>query len=113
MQLKVASSYISMAQTELNLNRAFGADKTLEQTKNNAWSVWNKSLNKIVVEGHNEADIATFYSCFFRVSLFSRKFYELDANGKSYYFSPYDGKVYQWYLFTDTGYWDTFRAQFH
>jgi predicted alpha-1,2-mannosidase len=111
-QVKVASSYISQEQAELNLKTELGADKTLEQTKENAAAVWNKSLGKIVVEGGSEADTETFYSCFFRASLFSRKFYELDKDGKPYYFSPYDGQVHPGYMFTDTGFWDTFRAQF-
>ncbi|RYF25383.1 MAG: glycoside hydrolase family 92 protein [Flavobacteriales bacterium] len=111
-QVKTASSYISLAQAELNLKSELGADKTLEQTKAKAAAVWNKSLGKIVVEGGTKADMETFYSCFFRASLFSRKFYEIDANGKPHYFSPYDGTVHAGYMYTDTGFWDTFRAQF-
>lgn len=111
-QVKVASSYISAAQAQLNLERELGNDKTLEDTKRNAAEVWNKSLGKVEVEGGTKADMDTFYSCFFRASLFSRKFYELNAQGKPYYFSPYDGKVHDGYMFTDTGFWDTFRAQF-
>lgn len=111
-QVKTASSYISMEQAELNLKTELGADATLEQTKAKAASVWNKSLGKVLAEGGTEEDKATFYSCFFRASLFSRKFYELDKDGKPYYFSPYDGKIHSGYMFTDTGFWDTFRAQF-
>ncbi|MES2428576.1 MAG: GH92 family glycosyl hydrolase [Bacteroidota bacterium] len=111
-QAKTASSYISLEQAELNLKRELGADKTLEQTKANAAAVWNKSLGKVVVEGGTQADRETFYSCFFRASLFSRKFYEIDASGKPVYFSPYDGTVHPGYMYTDTGFWDTFRAQF-
>lgn len=111
-QAKVASSYISAAQATLNLERELGADQRLEQTKAKAAKVWNASLGKVLVSGGTEEDIATFYSCFFRASLFSRKFYELGADAKPYYFSPYDGKVHPGYMYTDTGFWDTFRAQF-
>lgn len=111
-QVKTASSYISLEQAELTLKNELGTDKTLEQTKANAAVVWNKSLGKIVVEGGTQADRETFYSCFFRASLFSRKFYEIGADGKPYYFSPYDGTVHPGYMYTDTGFWDTFRAQF-
>lgn len=111
-QLKVASSYISLEQAELNLDRELGRDQTLEDTKQKAQQVWNKHLERILVEGGSEADKATFYSCLFRASLFSRAFYEYDKNGNPYYFSPYDGKVHTGYMFTDTGFWDTFRAQF-
>lgn len=111
-QVKTASSYISAEQAALNLKKELGQFKTLEQTKNAAWKIWNDHLHRIFVEGDNEDDKATFYSCFFRASLFSRKFYEMDQNGKPYYYSPYDGKIHEGFMFTDTGFWDTFRAQF-
>ncbi|CAM4091704.1 alpha-1,2-mannosidase, putative [Pedobacter westerhofensis] len=111
-QVKVASSYISDEQAALNLSTELGKDQTLEDTKAKAAAVWNRSLGKILVEGGSEEDKATFYSCFFRASLFSRKFYELGKDGKPYYFSPYDAKIHDGYMFTDTGFWDTFRAQF-
>lgn len=111
-QAKVASSYISPEQAELNLKTELAQFKSLEDTRQAAWEIWNKHLNRILVEGGTEEEIATFYSCYFRASLFSRKFYELDKDGNPYYFSPYDGTVHQGYLYTDTGFWDTFRAQF-
>lgn len=111
-QVKVASSYISEEQAMLNLNRELGAQASLDETKKIAEDTWNQQLSRILVEGDSEADKETFYSCFFRASLFSRKFYEIDANGNPYYFSPYDGKVHKGYMYTDTGFWDTFRGQF-
>lgn len=111
-QVKTASSYISAEQALLNLTRELGSHATLEQTRAKAFEIWNRHLNRILVEGDSEDDKATFYSCFFRASLFSRAFYEIDANGNPYYFSPYDGKVHAGYMYTDTGFWDTFRAQF-
>jgi len=111
-QAKVASSYISPEQAELNLEKELGKYKKLEATKAAAGNVWNRHLSKILVEGGTEAEKATFYSCFFRASLFSRKFFEYDKDENPYYFSPYDGKIYKGYMYTDTGFWDTFRAQF-
>jgi len=111
-QAKVASSYISPEQAELTLKNELGQFNSLEDTKQSAWEIWNKHMNRILVEGGTEEEKATFYSCYFRASLFSRKFYEIDKNGNPYYFSPYDGKIHDGYLYTDTGFWDTFRAQF-
>jgi len=111
-QAKVASSYISPEQAALTLQTELGLFKSLEDTKAAAWKIWNDHLNQIVVEGGTPEETATFYSCYFRASLFSRQFYEMDANGKPWYFSPYDGQVHNGYLYTDTGFWDTFRAQF-
>ena len=111
-QAKVASSYISSEQAILNLQQELGEDNKLEKTREKAQAAWNKQLNKVVVEGGTEEQIKTFYSCFFRASLFARKFYELKENGDPYYYSPYDGKIHDGYMFTDTGFWDTFRGQF-
>ncbi len=112
LQVKVASSYISEHQASVTLVTELGQHKSFEDTKLAAAQIWNDHLGRILVEGDNEKDKETFYSCFFRASLFSRKFYEIDGSGKPYYFSPYDHKVHDGYMFTDTGFWDTFRAQF-
>ncbi|MEO6647544.1 MAG: GH92 family glycosyl hydrolase [Chitinophagaceae bacterium] len=111
-QAKIASSYISADQASLNVTQELGTYRKLEDTKTAAGKVWNRQLNRILAEGGTEEEMATFYSCFFRASLFSRQFYEYDSTGKPYYFSPYDGKIHDGYMFTDTGFWDTFRGQF-
>lgn len=111
-QVKVASSYISPEQASVTLQAELGRFNKLEDTKAAAAAIWNKHLGRILVEGGTEEEKATFYSCFFRASLFARKFYEIDSTGKPYYFSPYNQKIYKGYMFTDTGLWDTFRAQF-
>lgn len=111
-QVKVASSYISPEQAALNLQRELGEHNKLEETQAVAARIWNKLLNRVIVEGGTEEDRATFYSCLYRASLFPHKFYDYDREGNPYYFSPNDGKVHEGYFFTDEGFWDTFRAQF-
>lgn len=111
-QAKIASSYISLEQAERNLQTELGKHKSIEDTQKSAKAVWNNHLSKVLVEGGTEDQFKTFYSCFFRASLFSRKFYEINQNGNPYYFSPYDGKIHDGYMYTDTGFWDTFRGQF-
>ncbi|WEK33849.1 MAG: GH92 family glycosyl hydrolase [Candidatus Pseudobacter hemicellulosilyticus] len=111
-QAKVVSSYISTEQAEITLQRELGGFKNLEDTRKAANAIWNKHLSRILVEGNSEVDKTTFYSCFFRASLFSRMFFEYDKDGKPCYYSPYDGKIHYGYMYTDTGFWDTFRGQF-
>ncbi|NQD71995.1 glycoside hydrolase family 92 protein [Sphingobacterium shayense] len=111
-EVKIASSYINASQASLNMQRELGGNKDFQTTKNKAFEIWNTLLNRIKVDGGSEADKATFYSCMFRANLFSRKFYEIDARGNPYYFSPYDGEIHHGYMYTDNGFWDTFRAQF-
>ena len=48
----------------------------------------------------------------YRSLLFPRKFYELDATGKIVHYSPFNGQVLPGYLYTDSGFWDTFRCLF-
>lgn len=64
------------------------------------------------MEGGNLDQYHTFYSCLYRSLLFPRKFYEIDANGNVVHYSPYNGEVLPGYMFTDTGFWDTFRCLF-
>lgn len=111
-QVKATSSYISTEQALLTLNRELGKNKKLEDTKKQGEAVWNELLGRVLVEGGSEEQMATFYSCLFRANLFSRKFYEINADGNPYYFSPYDSKVHEGYMYTDNGFWDTFRSQF-
>ncbi len=111
-QVKAASSYISYEQAWITLDRELGKDKNLEATKARGAKTWNELLNRVLVEGGTENQMKTFYSCLFRANLFSRKFYERDANDNPTYYSPYDGKVYSGYMYTDNGFWDTFRSQF-
>jgi predicted alpha-1,2-mannosidase len=106
---RVASSFISLDQAERNL-KELGAD-SFEAVKQRAKNAWNKELRRMQVEGGNE-QVRTFYSCLYRVLLFPRKFYELDAQGKVMHYSPYNGEVLPGYMFTDNGFWDTFRAVF-
>jgi predicted alpha-1,2-mannosidase len=109
--VKVASSFISPAQAQLNLTREIGAD-TFEQTKEKAKQAWETELSRIQIEDDNIDNIRTFYSSLYRVLLFPRKFYEFDANNEVVHYSPYNGEVLPGYMFTDNGFWDTFRAVF-
>lgn len=107
--LKVASSFISFEQADLNLSREIGKDD-FEQTKVKAKAAWNQQLNRVLVEGGTIDQVRTFYSCMYRTLQFPQRHYELDQNGKPIHFSPYNGKVLPGYLFAGTGFWDTFRA---
>ena len=107
---KVASSFISLEQAELNLREL--KNDSFDQLVQNGKSRWNEVLGKIDVDGGTLDQYRTFYSNMYRALLFPRKFYEIDAAGNPVHYSPYNGKVVPGYMFTDTGFWDTFRALF-
>ncbi len=109
--LKVASSFISPEQAQINLDREIG-NNSFEETKKNAKDAWENELSRIKVEDDNIDNIRTFYSCLYRVLLFPRTFYEFDADNKMIHYSPYNGKIEPGHMFTDNGFWDTFRAVF-
>ena len=108
--VRVASSFISEEQALLNLKEAEG--KTFGQVKAEGRKAWNDVLGRIAIEDDNTDHLRTFYSCLYRSLLFPRSFYEVDASGATVHYSPYNGKVLPGYMFTDTGFWDTFRCLF-
>ncbi|RYY53647.1 MAG: glycoside hydrolase family 92 protein, partial [Chitinophagaceae bacterium] len=110
--IRVASSYISPVQAAVTLNRELGGFSRLEQARDAGFATWNKLLNRVQVEGGTEEEKATFYSCMFRANLFSHQFFEYDSSNQPVYYSPYDGKLHKGYMYTDNGFWDTFRSQF-
>ena len=107
--LRVASSFISAEQAERNLREA---DGSFDEVCAAAKARWNEVLGRIQVGGGKEEDYRTFYSCLYRSTLFPRKLWEEGRDGKPRHYSPYDGKVHDGYMYTDNGFWDTFRAQF-
>ena len=107
---RVASSFISFEQAELNLQELGDGDfnRLTEEGKNR----WNEILSKIEIKDNDIDNLRTFYSCLYRSVLFPRAFYEINAEGETIHYSPYNGQVLPGYLFTDTGFWDTFRSLF-
>ena len=107
---RVASSFISYEQAERNMKEL--GDDSFDQVKAKGEALWNKELSRIAVSGGSDDQFKTFYSCLYRTMLFPRKFYEFDADGKVVHYSPYNGQVLPGYMFTDNGFWDTWRAVF-
>ena len=108
--VKAASSFISLEQAYRNLEEI--GDRSFDQVCQAGKDRWNEVLGTIEVGGGNLDDYRTFYSCLYRSTLFPRKLYEIDADGNPIHYSPYNGQVLPGYMYTDTGFWDTFRSLF-
>lgn len=108
--VKVASSFISPEQAKLNLKELDNISFDEQVAKGE--ECWNTELSKIQLEGGSIDQIRTFYSALYRSLLFPRMFYEIDSAGQVVHYSPYNGNVLPGYMFTDTGFWDTFRCLF-
>ena len=115
-EAKVSSSFISHEQAWVNLNRELPDDKKFDEILSEGRRSWNNELSKIKVETDNTtkglSDKIKFYSCFYRTILFPRQFHEYNKQGKQIHYSPYNGKILDGPLYTDNGFWDTFRAVF-
>jgi predicted alpha-1,2-mannosidase len=107
--MRVASSFISEEQAELNLKREL-ADDSFDATVQKGKEVWNKTLSRVSVEGGSVDQTRTFYSSLYRMLFFPNKLYEIDANNQIVHWSPYNGQILPGYMFAGTGFWDTFRA---
>ncbi len=107
---KVASSFISYEQAWQNLKEV--ENKDFETVKQEGREIWNEILGKVEIGDTNIDNKRIFYSTLYRSTLFPRKFYEIDAQGNIVHYSPYNGQVLPGYMYTDTGFWDTFRALF-
>jgi len=107
--MKVASSFISVEQADLNLKRELAND-SFDVTAAKAKAIWNKTLSRVTVEGGTIDQIRTFYSSMYRTLFFPNKMYEIDAKNEIVHWSPYTGKTLPGYMFAGTGFWDTFRA---
>ena len=108
--VKVASSFISPEQALQNLKEVEGKD--FDAVKDAARDRWNDVLGRIVASDGDIDRLRTFYSCFYRSVLFPRMLHEVTADGQVMHYSPYNGQVLPGRMFTDTGFWDTFRCLF-
>ncbi|HTG55004.1 MAG TPA: glycoside hydrolase family 92 protein, partial [Niabella sp.] len=109
-QARIASSFISHGQALLNMNEVNGL--SFDELKQQGRSAWKDVLGRAQVEDSDKDRLRTFYSCLYRSVLFPRDLSEIDAEGKRIHYSPYNGKVLSGAMFTDTGFWDTFRSLF-
>ena len=109
--VRVASSFISHEQAALNLKREVEG-RSFEAVKSGAKEAWNTQMKKVKVEGGSLDQQRTFYSCLYRILLFPRQFHEINEKDELVHYSPYNGEVLPGYMYTDNGFWDTFRSLF-
>ena len=108
-ECKTASSFISPEQAERNLRQEIG-DADFATIRQRAETAWNEALGRVRVQGGTAEQQRTFYSGLYRSILFPHRFYEFDENHHPIHYSLYDGRVHPGLMYTDSGYWDTFRA---
>lgn len=107
--VKFATSFISQEQAILNYKKEL-ENKSFDEVHQSAKAEWEKYLSRIEIEDNDEERKKTFYSCLYRVFLWPRRFYEIDEKGEIVHLNMHSGKVEKGYMYTDNGFWDTFRT---
>ena len=108
-ECRVASSFISLEQAMRTLDKEVG-QAGFDAIRAKAEQSWNEALGRARIEGGMPDQQRTFYSALYRSIVYPHRFHEYNEKQQPVYFSPYDGKVHEGVMYTDTGYWDTFRA---
>ncbi len=106
---KVASSFIGPQQAQVNYDRELDRSD-FDRISDEARRVWNRELGRIEVKGGSEEQKRTFYTALYRTMLFPRKIHEYDAEGTQIHYGMFTGQVAKGPMYTDNGFWDTFRA---
>lgn len=107
--IQLAISFISPEQAMLNLEHEIEG-KTFEQLRQEGEAEWEELLGKIDINSSDEEQKKIFYSCFYRACLFPHMFHEYDINNQPIHYCVHDGKVREGTMYTDNGFWDTFRS---
>jgi predicted alpha-1,2-mannosidase len=111
LEARIATSFISLEQAKLNLDREVGT-QSFDALAKKSEAAWNEQFKQIELNGLEDEHRATFYTCFYRTKLFPRAAHEFDAANKQIHYSPFDGKVHDGPHYTDNGFWDTYRTHF-
>ena len=107
--LRLGTSFISADQARKNLRREVGT-RSFEAVRADARRVWNETLGVVQVRGGTPVQRRTFYSCLYRAHLFPRMFHEYDDAGHAIHYSPFNGRVENGVMYTDTGLWDGYHT---
>ncbi len=106
-QVQLATSFISKEQARFNLPK-----QDFEETKANAKESWEDLLGRFDVVETGSVDQAFFDHCLYRLFLFPQTFYEVNEQGENIHMDLAVGTIKPGLLFTNNGFWDTFRTSF-
>ena len=106
-QVQLATSFISKEQALFNLPK-----QDFEETKADAKESWEDLLGRFDVVETGSVDRTFFDHCLYRLFLFPQTFYEVNEQGENIHKDLASGTIKPGLLFTNNGFWDTFRTSF-
>lgn len=106
-EMQLATSFISPSQALINLPQ-----EDFDSCKASAQADWENLLHRFDVIETGEDDRTFFDHCLYRLFLFPQTFYEVDESGQAIHMDLATGTVKPGVLFSNNGFWDTFRTTF-
>ena len=106
-EIQLGTSFISPSQALLNLPQ-----EDFEGCKASAQKDWENLLHRFDIIETGESDRTFFDHCLYRLFLFPQTFYEVDESGQAIHKDLATGTVKPGVLFSNNGFWDTFRTTF-
>ena len=106
-QVQLATSFISKEQALFNLPK-----QDFEETKTDAKDSWEDLLGRFDVVETGSVDRTFFDHCLYRLFLFPQTFYEVNEQDENIHMDLASGTIKPGLLFTNNGFWDTFRTSF-
>lgn len=123
--LRIATSLISVDQAKKNLADELPADLGFERVKKDAQRAWDGILGKVEVEGATKDQLTTLYSSLYRLYLYPNSGFENTGTKKKprqQYASPFvpkmgtdspthtGAKIVTGEVYVNNGFWDTYRT---
>lgn len=106
-EMQLATSFISPSQALINLPQ-----EDFDSCKASAQADWENLLHRFDIIETGEADRTFFDHCLYRLFFFPQTFYEVDESGQAIHMDLATGTVKPGVLFSNNGFWDTFRTTF-
>ncbi|WP_329168021.1 GH92 family glycosyl hydrolase [Streptomyces sp. NBC_01267] len=105
-QVRIATSFISVDQARANLTAEVPDDQTFEQTVGKTRAQWSDKLDRVDLQGSTPDQSAVFYTAMYHALQYPS---EMSEHGR--YYSAYDDKVHSGVSYTGYSTWDTYRAE--
>ncbi|WP_413226421.1 GH92 family glycosyl hydrolase [Streptococcus pneumoniae] len=106
-EMQLATSFISPSQALINLPQ-----EDFNSCKSSAQVDWENLLHRFDIIETGEDDRTFFDHCLYRLFLFPQTFYEINESGQAIHMDLATGTVKPGVLFSNNGFWDTFRTTF-
>ncbi|MFE2596956.1 GH92 family glycosyl hydrolase [Streptomyces sp. NPDC059396] len=123
--LRIATSLISVDQAKKNLADEIPAGTRFERVRDRAQDAWDDILGRVEVEGADHDQLTTLYSSLYRLYLYPNSGFEntgSQARPKQQYASPFSpktgqdtptqtgAKIVDGEVYVNNGFWDTYRT---